>query len=199
MKMKTLKLSMMAIVATVTGLMSCGKEEVPAPPPNPSVTITDSIEIPFSSNNYTLFSLKDSSIVSNSDSATNNWDFGIRFVSIILNSHASGPGNAGVITQTGIFDNYTMASANGYAYDTTTTNLAIDAGLTTGWYNYNDVTHAFNPKAGLFFVIRTADNHYAKLEITAVDYAGYVSPTAPPTTLIYHFRYSYQSDGSGNF
>jgi len=196
--MTTLKLSVLTCAAIVTGLMSCGKEELPAAPPNPSVTTTDSIVIPFSSNSYTLFSLKDSSIVPNSDSVSSDWDIGIRFVDIIVNSHASGPGSGGVITQTGIFDNYILAPSNGYAFDTTSTNLAIDAGLTTGWYNYNDATHAFNPKAGLFFVIRTADNHYAKLEITAVDYAGYVSPTAPPTTLIYHFRYSYQSDGSGN-
>lgn len=199
MKMKTLKLSMMAIVAIVTGLMSCGKEEVPAPPPNPSVTITDSIEIPFSSNNYTLYSFKDSSVVPNSDSASNNWDFGIRFVNIIVNSYASGPGNAGVITQTGIFDSYTKAPSTGYSYDTTTTNLAVDAGETTGWYNYDNTTHAFSPKAGKFFVFKTADNHYAKMEILAVTYAGYTGPNTPPTTLIYKFRYTYQADGSGNF
>lgn len=197
--MKTLRLSMIAIVAIVTGLMSCGKEEVPAPPPNPSVTITDSIEIPFSSNNYTLYSLKDSSIIPNSDSVSNHWDFGIRFVNIIVNSHASGPGNAGVITQTGIFDSYTMAPSTGYAYDTTTTNLAIDAGETTGWYNYDNTTHEFSPKAGKFFVLKTADNHYAKMEILSVTYAGYTGPNTPPTTLIYKFRYTYQADGSGNF
>ncbi|HET7117948.1 MAG TPA: HmuY family protein [Hanamia sp.] len=197
--MKTLKISLFTVVVVMMGLISCGKEEVPAPPPTPSVTITDSIEIPFSTNHYTFYNMKDSSVVDISDSATTQWDFAIRFVNIIVNSHASGPGNGGVITQTGIFDNYTMAPATGFAYDTTTTNLAIDAGLTTGWYNYDDATHAFSPKAGQFFVIRTADGHYAKLEILSVTYAGYTPPNPTPTTLIYKFRYTYQPDGSGNF
>ena len=165
----------------------------------PSISVTDSIEIPFSSNNYTFYSFKDSSVIPNSDSATTKWDFGIRFVNIITNSHASGPGNGGVITQSGIYDNFTTAPLSGYSYDSTTTSLGIDAGLTTGWYNYNSTTHAFSPKAGQFFVFRTADNHYVKMEIIAVTYAGYTPPNPTPTTLIYKFRYTYQADGSRNF
>jgi hypothetical protein len=165
----------------------------------PSIAVTDSIEIPFSSSSYVLYRFRDSTIVPNSDSATSKWDFGIRFVNIIANSHASGPGNAGVITQTGIFDNYMTAPISGYAYDTTTTKFAIDAGTTTGWYNYNPTTHAFSPKAGQFFVFRTADDHYVKMEITEVKYAGYTPPNPTPTTLIYKFRYTYQADGSRNF
>jgi hypothetical protein len=200
MKMKTLKLSMLALAAVIaTGLVSCTKDDVPNPAPAPAVVVTDSIEIPFASNSFTLYSFKDSAVVSNNDSATTKWDIGIRFVSIIVNSHASGPGNAGVITQSGIYDAFTMAPESGYAYDTTTSKTAIVAGLTTGWYNYDNTTHAFSPKAGRFFVIRTADNHYVKMEITAVNYAGYNPPNPTPTTLIYKFRYSYQADGSRNF
>jgi hypothetical protein len=200
MKMKTLKLSMLALAAVIaTGLVSCTKDDVPNPAPAPAVVVTDSIEIPFASNSFTLYSFNDSAVVSNNDSATTKWDIGIRFVSIIVNSHASGPGNAGVITQSGIYDAFTMAPESGYAYDTTTSKTAIDAGLTTGWYNYDNTTHAFSPKAGRFFVIRTADNHYVKMEITAVNYAGYNPPNPTPTTLIYKFRYSYQADGSRNF
>lgn len=165
----------------------------------PAITVTDSIEVPFSSNNYIFYRFKDSAVVSQSDSASTKWDFGIRFVSIIANSHASGPGEGAVITQHGIYDDYTAAPESGYAYDTTTTKLAIDDGLTTGWYGYNPATHAFTPKAGQFFVFKTADGHYAKLEITAVDYAGYTPPNPTPTTLVYRIRYSYQADGSRNF
>ena len=196
MKMKNMKISLLAVAVVVAGLVSCGKEEVPAPPPPPAVSITDSVEIPFSANQYLLYSFKDSAIVATSDSATTKWDFGLRFVSIIINSHFSGPGNGGVITQPGIYDNFTTAPETGYAYDTTATQPGIDAGLHTGWYNYDEATRAFSPKAGQFFVIRTADNHYVKMEILSVTYAGYVSPTAPPTTLIYKFRYTYQADGT---
>ena len=196
--MKNMKISLLAVAVAVTGLMSCGKEEVPALPPTPSASIVDSVEIPFSSNHYTFYSLKDSAVVALSDSATTKWDFGLRFVDIIVNSQSSGPGNAGVITETGLYDNFTTAPATGYAYDTTAAQPAINVGLTTGWYNYDQNTHAFSPKAGQFFVIRTADNHYAKMEILSVTYSGYVSATAPPTTLIYKFRYNYQEDGTGN-
>ncbi len=197
--MKTLKISLVALGTMVTGLISCGKEEVPPTPPPPSVSVTDSIEIPFSTSHYVFYSLKDSGVVDASDSATTQWDFGIRFVNLILNSHASGPGNAGVITQMGIFDTSATAPLSGYSYDTTSTQLAINAGLTTGWYNYDLNTHAFSPKAGEYFLIRTADNHYAKMEILSVDYAGYTPPDPTPDSLIYTFRYSYQADGSGNF
>lgn len=199
MKMKTMKLSALALAILVTGLISCGKEEVPANPPAPSITVTDSMEIPFNTSHYAFFRFKDSSIVNLSDSASANWDFGLRFVNIIVNSHASGPGNGGVITQNGVFDSYTMAPTTGYAYDTTSTNLAIDNGLTTGWYNYDDNTHAFSPKAGRFFVMKSADGHYAKMEILSVNYAGFNPPNPTPDSLIYKFRYTYQADGSVNF
>ena len=197
MKMKTMKISVLALATIVTGLMSCKKDDTAATPA-PAVTVTDSIKIPFNTTHYAFYSFKNSSEVPLSDSATNKWDFGIRFVNIIANSQASGPGNAGVITEDGIFDNFTTAPESGYAFDTTTTQLAIDYGLTTGWYNYDDATHAFSPKAGRFFVFRTADNHYVKMEITSVTYSGYNPPNPTPDFLVYKFRYSYQADGSRN-
>ena len=199
--MKNLKLSMLACATIVMGLISCGKEELPVLPaaPTPSVSVTDSIEIPFSTNHYAFYSMKDSSVVDASDSASTQWDFAIRFVNIIVNSNASGPGNGGVITQMGIYDTCTTAPLSGYSYDTTATNLAIDAGFTTGWYNYDPTTHAFSPKAGEYFLIKTADGHYAKLEILSVTYAGYTPPNPTPTTLIYTFRYNYQANGSATF
>ena len=201
MKMKNLRLSMLSCAVIVTGLISCGKEEIPPPPavPTPSISVTDSIEIPFSTNHYTFFSMKDSSVVNVSDSASTQWDFAIRFVNIIINSNARGPGNGGVITHMGIYDTVTTAPLTGYSFDTTTTNLAINAGLTTGWYNYNQTTHAFSPNAGEYFLIKTADGHYAKLEILSVTYAGYTPPNPTPTTLIYTFRYNYQANGTTTF
>ena len=200
MKMKTMKLSVLAFAALTIGIISCEKDKDKTPVET-KISVTDSIEIPFSSNKYTFYSFKDSSVVSNSDSATNKWDFGIRFVNIIVNSNASGPGNGGVIVQPGAYDNFTTAPTTGYSYDTSATKPAIDAGFTTGWYIYdpNDPTHTFYPKAGQFFVFKTADNHYAKMEILTVNYSGYTGQNTPPTTLIYKFRYTYQADGSGNF
>lgn len=197
MKMKTLRLSLIALTALAAGVVSCNaRKDVPVT----KITVTDSILVPFSSTaSYTFFSFKNNAIVANSDSASTKWDFGIRFVNIIVNSNASGPGNAGVITQPGVYDNFTTAPTTGYAYDTTSTQTAIDAGYTTGWYHYDpsDPTHTFYPVAGQFFVFRTADNHYAKMEILSVGYMPFVGQT--PVTLIYKFRYVYQADGTGNF
>ncbi len=190
--MKKMKSSMMAI-AIIGTLISCGKKDDPTPPPAPSLAVTDSIDIPFSTNNFTLYSFKNKAQVANSDSATTKWDIGIRLVNIILNSHASGPGNAGAITQSGIYASYLTAPDTGYACDTTTTKTAIDAGLNSGWYDYNQNTHAFSPKAGKFFVIRTADNHYVKMEILSVSYLPFQGQV--PVTLRYKFSYSYQENG----
>jgi len=193
--MKTMKLSVLALALMVTGFMSCTKDDTKESAP--AVTKTDSISIPFSTSHYAFFSFKNGAVVPITDSASTNWDFGVHFVTLIVNSHASGPGNAGVITEEGVFDSFTTAPESGYAYDTTSTQLAIDDGLTTGWYNYDDATHSFSPKAGRFFVFKTTDNHYVKMEITGVDYSGFIPPN-PPTTLIYKIRYTYQADGSRN-
>ena len=194
--MKTLTLSILGCVSLIAGLMSCKKDS--SINPTPAVTKTDSIQVAFDpAAPNTFFSFKNDAVVANSDSATANWDFGVRNVNFIINSHASGPGNAGVITQTGIYDSYTQAAQGGYAYDTSSTQLAIDAGFTTGWYIYNTTTHAFSPKAGQFFVIRTADNHYVKMEILSVNYVPFTGQV--PVTLVYKFSFAYQADGSTTF
>ena len=195
MKMKTLKVSVLACAALVTGLISCDPNK---DVPQTKVTKTDSIQVAYSSTApNTFFSFKNGAIIANSDSASTKWDFGVRNVNFIVNSNSSGPGNAGVITQLGVYDTYTQAAESGYAYDTTATQTAINATFNNGWYIYNSTTHLFYPKAGQFFVIRTADNRYVKMELLSVTYLPFTGQT--PLTLIYKFRYVYQADGSRNF
>jgi hypothetical protein len=143
---------------------------------------------------YAFFSFKNKTIVSNSDSATNNWDFGLRLTTFLVNSNASGPGNAGVIMQDGIFDNITSAPATGYAYDTASNKFAIKDG---SWYTYNITTHAFAPIPGKVFIFRTADGHYAKMEILEVTYEPFVGPV--PVKIDYKIRFMYQANGSTSF
>ena len=173
-------------------MTSCKKD---SDPQITTVEKTDSLTVNFSpAAPYTFFSFKNGAMVANSDSATTNWDFGLRLTTFILNSHAYGPGNAGAILQNSIYANVTTAPGAGYAYDTTTSQKAIVDG---SWYDYNPATHSFAPKAGQTFIIRTADNHYVKMELLSVDYEPFVGPT--PVRLIYHFRYTYQSSGSTSF
>ena len=191
--MKNLKLSLLTGCVLALGVISCGKKD--NNPAQVLITKTDSLEVAFSATApYTFFNFKNDAIIANTDSASTKWDVGIRYVNIIANSHFSGPGNGGIITQTGIYDNYTTAPTTGYAYDTTATQLGVNANYPNGWYNYDPTTHNFSPKAGIFFVIRTADNHYVKMEILSVGYLKFNGPT--PVTLIYRFRYTYKADGT---
>jgi hypothetical protein len=110
-----------------------------------------------------------------------------------VNSNASGPGDAAVIMQDGIFDNITQAPETGYAFDTTSTRLAIKDGT---WYDYNGATRSFVPKAGKVFIFRTADNKYAKMEILEATYDPFVGTV--PDKINYKIRFVYQADGTRN-
>ena len=161
----------------------------------PTTVKTKNITVNFSSSSaFTFFSFRDTMVVANSDSASNKWDFGLRLTTFLVNSNASGPGNGGVILQDGIYDNVLEAPLTGYAYDTTSSQKAIKDG---SWYDYNPTTHSFVPKAGKVFIFRTADNHYAKMELLGVSYEPFAGPV--PQRLIYNFRYTYQPNISNKF
>lgn len=199
MKINTILASAFMLLA----LASCKKEN-PDPTPTPAVYNTVEMTVPFDRNApFKFFNFKTGTEVASTDSASIKWDIAIRYVDIIINSHSSGPGNGAVITQMVdatnniTFDGLKEAPAAGYAYDTTATTRAINTGLTTGWYNYDRNTHAFSSKADRFFIIRTADNHYVKMEIVSVNYKDFQGPT--PITLIYKFRYAYQPDDNRKF
>lgn len=197
MKMKKITLPLLSAVLLGLGMTSCkDKNEAET-----KVVVTDSVEMDFKTNHYTFYSLSEGQEVPLSDSATTKWDIGINFVNIILNSHASGPGQGGVIVKSGNYESLTSAPTDGYAYDTSTTQLAINSNPFSpdAWFVYDPTTHAFSPKAGLFFIIKTADGKYAKLEILEVKYADYDPGAMYPKKLIYKFRYTYQSNGSVNF
>jgi len=132
--------------------------------------------------------------VANFDSASTKWDFGLRLTTFLVNNYSSGPGNGGVILQDALYDNVTAAPASGYAYDTTSSQRLIKDG---SWYDYNPTTHSFVPKAGKTFIFRTADGHYAKMELLSVSYEPFVGPV--PQRLIYSFRYTYQPNNDTKF
>lgn len=196
--MKTIKLGLMACTALIIGFASCKKDD-PKEIKETKITKTDSVRVTTNarSGQFTLYSLKEGKIIDQKDSATDKWDFGIRFVDIIVNGHSSGPGNTAVITEKGVYGNYMKAPATGYAYDTTTNQRAINSSLTNGWYNYDRATHDFDPKAGMFFVFKTTDNKYAKVEMLTGRYEDFTGPM--PLWIVHKFRYTYQEDGSTNF
>lgn len=181
-----------SVVALVV-FSSCKKESEVTPT---IISGTKTIAVNFSTaSQFTFFRFSDSSVVVNTDSATNKWDFGLRFTTFLVNSNSSGPGAAGAILADGTFDALTTAPTTGYAYDTTTTKRAIKDG---SWYNYNGATRTFTPKAGKVFIFKTANgNNYAKMELLSADYAPFVGMF--PNTILYKFRYAYQGNGSSTF
>jgi hypothetical protein len=183
----------LSAIAGAIVLASCSKDETTV---QPATIKTKSITINFSAASpFTFFSFRDTTVIANTDSASIKWDFALRLTTFLVNSNASGPGNGGAILQDAVYDNVKTAPATGYAYDTTSSQRAIKDG---SWYDYNPTTHAFTPKAGKTFVFRTADNHYAKMELLSVDYEPFIGFT--PKKLIYKFRYTYQpNNGAAAF
>jgi hypothetical protein len=180
-----------AVVAFTIFFAACSKDKTVVTP-LPTTVKTKNIAVNFSSSSsFTFFNFRDTTVIANSDSASTKWDFALRLTTFLVNSNASGPGNAGVILQDGIYDNVVAAPSAGYAYDTTSSQKAIKDG---SWYDYNPTTHSFVPKAGKIFIFRTADGHYAKMELLGVSYEPFAGPV--PVKLIYNFRYTYQPNSS---
>lgn len=195
--MKKIAFSVLTIGLFALSLASCSKSDTPT---DTKAVVKDSLKMTFKGTHYTLYSLKDGKEIPLADSATTKWDIGIKFYNIIVNSNASGPGKAGVKVMTdGNYLNFKDAAAiTNFSYDTTTTKLAIDYNYKSpnSWYNYIPVNHGFSPKAGLYFVLKTAEGKYAKMEITDVSYEGYEQGAMYPNFLVYKFRYVYQHDGT---
>jgi hypothetical protein len=194
MKMSTWALPVLMSVMVFT---SCKDDDAtPQPAQNNQRTVLVNGS---SSGAYTLINLKSGSIIANTDSASNKWDLGFRLATIIVNSNASGPGVAGVQIKSGVYNTFTEAPADGYAYDTTATKMAVKG---PDWYNYDPITRSFSPIAGKVFLMRTADGKFAKMEIISADPSddngNAVVPPARPTKIKYNLRIGYQDDGSRN-
>ncbi|TXH21328.1 MAG: hypothetical protein E6Q95_04000 [Chitinophagaceae bacterium] len=98
MNMKGIALSALLAATVALGFTSCTKDS----DTKTQAVVTDSLKTgTFNANNHTLYSLKEGKVIPLSDSATTKWDIGIKFYNIILNSNASGPGNAGAIVNFG--------------------------------------------------------------------------------------------------
>ncbi|NBC02102.1 MAG: hypothetical protein GVY20_00180 [Bacteroidetes bacterium] len=111
---------------------------------------------------FVLFSFRTGQTVDIADSASTNWDIGFRGTDIIINSGASGPGQAGLVRLDVAFDEVTIAPSEGYQTDGETLAMA-------DWYTYtggSEPMHAVFPKENETYVLRTADgNHFVKFDI----------------------------------
>lgn len=192
-----MKYTVLAAVILLAAV-SCKKEEKPTPAS--VATIDFLVNGSATQGNYDFFSLASGTKVAASDSNSTKWDFAMRFETFLVNSNASGPGNAGVQVLNMAFDDVKSAPESGYRYDTTVSRKAIKG---TDWYIYNATTRTFAPVAGKTFVFRTATNNFGKLEVLSADPAddngNLVVPPTRPTKIKYKIRYAYQPSGKREF
>ena len=213
--MKT-NLIALSFISGALFLVSCDKDEVPAPVTVQTKTVNNlqadtiigiaSNGQPYGSGKYTLYSLETNAVIANSDSATTKWDVGFRGTTIITNGGNSGPGAGGAFIYVGTFsDLATIPTDSTFRTDNTPTSYAIKTGSGNGWYSYNGATNLITPIPGRILVIRTASGKYAKIEIQNY-YKGGVTPDATASDSdkltkqrYYTFRYTFQSDGTKKF
>lgn len=162
---------------------------------------------PIGANTFTYFSLRENRIITGADTLTNKWDIAFKQFYIKLNggTSATGGGNAAVFLVTGAFDTYTQIPAGSVVFQQDNAPAWAISPTPGIWYTYNTSTFLALPIPGKFFVIRTADGRFAKLEITSF-YRNGITPdiTASPAQkalnqFFYQFRYMFQPNGSGNF
>ena len=197
-------------------LVSCEKEKTETPVVLQAQTVNNlaadtiigisSQGQPYGSGKFTLYSLENNLIVSNSDSATNKWDLGFRGTTIITNGGTGGPANGGAFIYTGIFNDLNQVPADStFKIDNAPTSYAITIGSDKGWYHYDGATQLVTPIPGRVLVIRTASGKYAKVEIQNY-YKGGITPDASANDndkltkqRYYTFRYTFQPDGTKKF
>jgi hypothetical protein len=195
-----MKKSMVLFVSALAIFFSsCKKDEKTTEEPSTEKTIEFLVNGNPTGGNYTLFSFETGKEVPSADSNTKKWDFGLRFETFIINSAASGPGNAFVQILSTPFAEVKSGALSGYKRDTSATQKAIK-GLE--WYSYNPTTRQFSPKAGKTFVFVTATGKYAKMEVIKADPADNngnpVTPPTRPTKIKYTLRYFYQKNGTAS-
>ena len=213
MKMKSIGL--LALVAL--GIAACDKNktEIAVPLvvqtfanlPGDTTVSFSSTGRPLGANAYTYFSLRENKIITGADTLTGKWDIAFKQFYIKLNggTNATGGGTAAAFLASNTLESYTTISEA----DTT---FKQDNGASFAlnpapgvWYSYNMSTFLALPIPGKIFVIRTADNKYAKLEITSL-YKNGITPDVSASPVVksrlqffYNFRFVLQPNGTKKF
>ncbi|TNE71225.1 hypothetical protein EP331_10010 [bacterium] len=173
--------------------------------PLEATTVTD---LDATGTSYVFYDFKTGDIVANTDSATTNWDIGIKGATIIVNSGVSGLGTAAAQIVDGLFDEYDEAPQSGYVSDTAEAKAITGNG---GWYNYTGSAetgpqHAILPIPGKILVFKNTDGTYTKMQIISY-YRGnpdttteaFINRDTRPDARVYTFRFITQPNGSRLF
>jgi hypothetical protein len=115
------------------------------------------------------FNLKEARIVQIADESTSmDWDLKTSYLTVQLNGGTSGPGTcSAVMFDDVLFDSLQTIPSEGFVSDDSTKALAIG----DSWYSYNPATHILSTVPNVY-VVKTADEHYAKIEFIAKDFSS---------------------------
>ena len=118
---------------------------------------------PIYSGKFTFFSLDSNKIIASSDSNTNKWDLAFSGSTVRVNSGTSGPGNSAGFLQIGLFDTTRNVPKDSTFYTDNGTTLAFSK--YKRWYTYDGINMILKPTPGTYFIIKTNQNSYCKLQI----------------------------------
>jgi len=119
----------------------------------------------------TFFSLPQGKVVDVTDGSSSlAWDLQSDFVTIYANGGSSGPGAAAAAIYEDLdFDSVMVMPLGGIFVEDDSTMGKFAIG--DSWYDYNPTTHTLSLKP-VMYLLKTADGHFAKLQIIAADFAG---------------------------
>ncbi len=208
-------LSLLILLVSI-GIISCKKNESPAPAPLVTESVKDlaadtiigiaASGQPYGASKFTFFSLENNQVVASTDSASNKWDIAFRGTTIITNSGNSGPASGGAFVYTGLYDDLkTIPSDSTFRIENAPSAYAITTGSNRGWYIYNGATNLVTPIPGRVLVIRTASGKFAKVEILNYYKGGVTLPVSATDDekvkkqRFYTFRFLFQPNGTKSF
>lgn len=198
--MRNLK-SILVIAFIAIVVSSCNNNDGPVLEPVAAKTATNiyapvttdySVNPPSEAGNFTKFSLKTGTVVSD-----DSWDIALRGTSIIVNGGSAigltdepaRTGTGALALETGTFGSISEAPAAAAFKQDAAGTYALTKGSGNGWYTYNPQTNQISPIAGKVIVVKTNDGHYAKIEI--ISYYKDNDASNPANGRYYTFNYVY--------
>ncbi|EAR13715.1 hypothetical protein PI23P_04437 [Polaribacter irgensii 23-P] len=163
------------------------------------LTTDYSVNPPSESGDFTKFSLRLGTVVSN-----DLWDIAFRGTSIIVNGGSEigltdepmRTGNGALALETGTFGSIVEAPMSTAFKQDATDTYALTKGSGNGWYTYNRQTNQISPIAGKVIVVKTNDGHYAKIEI--ISYYKDNDASKAENGRYYSFNYVYNPNTGDN-
>jgi hypothetical protein len=174
--------------------------------PADTIIGTNSIGQPVGAGRYSFFSLETGQWIPKSDSNSTRWDLAFAGTTLRINNATSGPGAGGAFVFNGTFESLPSVPTDSvFRIDNHPVSYAITRGSGRAWYTYDGPTNLLTPIPGRTLVIRTATGKFAKVEILNYYRGGQTPSATAPDSIktrdqrFFHFRYTYQGNGTRQF